>query len=157
MQATLDRHEAAGTTAAREYEAASTEFYRRHVCRLDPWPNSLMRTFEQLNHAIYGRMQGPNEFVINGIHKDYDLTPRLPEITVPTLFTCGRYDEMRPEDTGWYASLVPGAEFVVFEESSHMAHLEEPGRCQQVLRDFQRRAGARQSKDDRPRHPRSLT
>jgi hypothetical protein len=32
--------------------------------------------------------------------------------------------------------LVPGAELVVFEESSHMPHFEEPDRYLQVLRDF---------------------
>ncbi len=47
---------------------------------------------------------------------------------------------MRPEDTAWYHSLVPGSELVVFEESSHMPHLEEPDRYQRVLRDFLHRA-----------------
>jgi pimeloyl-ACP methyl ester carboxylesterase len=37
-------------------------------------------------------------------------------------------------------SLVPGAEMVVFEHSSHVPHLEEPERFLHVLRDFLRRA-----------------
>ncbi len=143
VRAALDRHEAVGTTDSEEYQAASMEFYRRHVCRLDPWPTALVRSFEGLNHAIYERLQGPSEFTITGIHKDYDITPRLPQITVPTLITCGRHDEMRPEDCAWYASLVPGAELAVFEESSHMAHLEEPERYRAVLRGFLQRAEAR--------------
>lgn len=138
--AVLDRHEAAGTTDSDEYQEASMAFYGRHVCRLDPWPDPLMRTFNQMNPVIYERMQGPSEFQITGIHKDYDVTGRLGELRTPTLFLSGRYDEIRPEDTAWYHSLVPGSELVIFEESSHMPHLEEPDRFQQVLRDFLHRA-----------------
>ncbi|AUZ33793.1 proline iminopeptidase [Arthrobacter sp. PGP41] len=140
VRAVLDRHEAAGTTDSDEYQDASMEFYRRHVCRLDPWPEPLMRTFGQLNQVIYERMQGPSEFQITGIHKDYDATGRLGDLSVPTLFICGRHDEMRPEDTAWYHSLVPASELVIFENSSHMPHLEEPDLFLQVLRDFLRRA-----------------
>ena len=79
---------------------------------------------------------GPNEFTDTGTHKDYDATGRLGDLAVPTLFPCGRHDETRPEETTSYQRLVPGAELVVFEHSSHMPHLEEPERYQQVLRDF---------------------
>jgi proline iminopeptidase len=139
VRAVLDRHEAAGTTDSEEYETASMEYYRRHVCRLDPWPDVLVRTFAQLNRVIYEQMAGPSEFVISGIHKDYDISDRLGRLALPTLFLCGRYDEMRPEETAWYHSLVSGSELVVFENSSHVPHLEEPGRYLQVLRDFMHR------------------
>ncbi|WP_411719972.1 proline iminopeptidase-family hydrolase [Mycetocola sp.] len=142
VRAVLDRHEAAGSTDSEEYQDATMEFYRRHVCRLDPWPDSVMRTFGQLNQSIYERMQGPNEFVITGIHKDYDLTDRLGGLTIPTLFVCGRYDETRPEDTELYQSLVAGSELAIFEESSHLPHLEEPERYTQVLREFLHRCEA---------------
>lgn len=36
----------------------------------------------------------------------------------------------------FYRSLVPGAELVILEESSHLPHLEEPERYLEVLRDF---------------------
>jgi pimeloyl-ACP methyl ester carboxylesterase len=49
----------------------------------------------------------------------------LHEIDVPTLFTCGRHDEATPETVGWYTALVPNAALTVFDESSHLAHLEE--------------------------------
>jgi proline iminopeptidase len=136
----LDRHEEAGTLDSEEYQDAAMEFYRRYVCRLDPWPEPLMRSFDQLNGTIYERMQGPNEFVITGIHKDYDITGRLGEINVPTLFICGRHGETRPEETTLYHSMTPGSELVIFEESSHLPHLEEPGPYLQVLRDFLQRA-----------------
>lgn len=136
----LDRHEEAGTLESKEYQEAAMEFNRRFVCRLDPWPEPLMRTFGQLNGTIYERMQGPNEFLITGIHRDYDITGRLGDISVPTLFICGRHGETRPEETTLYHSMTPGSELVIFEESSHLPHLEEPEQYLQVLRDFLQRA-----------------
>ena len=49
---------------------------------------------------------------------------------------CGRHRSTRPEETAWYHSLVPGAELVVFEHSSHLPHLEEPEEYLQALRGF---------------------
>ena len=43
VQDVLDRHEASGYTGCPEYQAALLVFYRRHVCRLDPWPDGLER------------------------------------------------------------------------------------------------------------------
>src|SRR5256885_2212592 len=34
----IREHEAAGFTSCPEYQAAILGFYRKHVCRLDPWP-----------------------------------------------------------------------------------------------------------------------
>lgn len=140
VRGVLDRHETAGTTDSEEYQEASMEFNRRYVCRLNPWPEPLMRSFGQMNETIYEHMQGPNEFSITGIHKEYDITGRLGEISVPTLFICGRHGETRPEETTLYHSMTPGSELVIFEESSHVPHLEEPERYLQVLRDFLQRA-----------------
>jgi proline iminopeptidase len=52
------------------------------------------------------------------------------------LFTCGRHDEARPETVAQFRDAVPGAELVVFEESSHTAHLEERDRYLATLRRF---------------------
>ena len=38
VQAVLRRHEEAGTTNAAEYQDAAMVFTRRHVCRIDPFP-----------------------------------------------------------------------------------------------------------------------
>ena len=140
VQEILDRHERAGTTDSEEYQEASMEFNRRYVCRLDPMPEPLMRSFGQANQAIYEHMQGPSEFLITGSEKDYDITGRLGDITAPTLYICGRYGETRPEETTLYHSMTPGSELEIFEESSHVPHLEEPERYLEVLRDFLRRA-----------------
>ncbi len=140
VQEVLRRHEVAGTTDAEEYQTASREFYQRYVWRLDPLPEAVARARSGANHAVYGFMWGPNEFSVTGTLADYDRTARLGEIRVPTLFTCGRYDEATPGATAWYHRLVPGSEMVIFEESAHLPHLGESERYVQVVRDFLRRA-----------------
>ncbi len=143
VRAALDRHEAAGTTDSAEYEEATMEFYHRHLCRLDPWPDWLLQAFSDANLNVYGTMWGPSEFFITGSLKDYDRSGTLGQIAAPTLFTCGRYDEATPATTAWYQSLVPGAELAVFEQSAHLPHAEEPQAYVTTLRAFIRRAESR--------------
>src|SRR3954467_9553602 len=45
VEATLRRHEDAGTTDDPEYGEACMVFYVRHVCRLDPWPDEVAEGF----------------------------------------------------------------------------------------------------------------
>jgi hypothetical protein len=61
---------------------------------------------------------------------------------MPVLYLCGRYDGATPGATAWYQSLTPGAELVVFEESSHVPHVEEPVLFLSTVREFLRRVAA---------------
>ena len=81
-------------------------------------------------------MAGPNEFIMLGNLQDWDRIERLGEITVPTLITVGRYDEITPTCAETMQRRLPQAQLQVFEQSSHMAHLEEPERYLQVIADF---------------------
>ncbi|HSP71131.1 MAG TPA: proline iminopeptidase-family hydrolase [Gaiellaceae bacterium] len=132
----LDEHEAAGTTQSPEYVEATMAFYRRHVCRTDPWPDYVRSTLDRLFEEVYLTMQGPNEFVITGTLSDWDVTDRLPEIDVPTLVTSGRYDEATPRIAQAVHHGIPGSEWALFEHSSHMAFVEETERYLEVLDDF---------------------
>lgn len=147
MQAAIEQHERAGTTDAPEYQAASAEWLRRYACRNAAVLAGIIQSFSDpvtgINPQVYNTMQGPSEFTITGNLADFDRTGRLAEINVPTLFTCGRYDECTPAATEWYHSLLPGSEMIVFEHSAHMAHLEEPERYLAVLRDFLHRVEGR--------------
>lgn len=136
LQEIVERHERAGTTDAEEYQDAMTRFYQRHVCRLDPWPQTVVDGFARSSHAVYGLMWGASEFTVTGTLKHFDVTGRLPELHLPALFTCGRYDEATPATTEHYARLVSGAGFHVFENSGHMPPVEEPQAYLRVVRDF---------------------
>src|ERR1051326_6984845 len=95
VQATLTKHEEAGTTSDPEYEEACRVFYKRHVCRLPEWPDYVLRSFEFLEEhgVVYNTMNGPSEFHIIGPLKDWDITERLGEIRIPTLGITGGFEE----------------------------------------------------------------
>ncbi len=63
VQEALLRHEAAGTTAHPEHEAATQAFYRRRVRRLDPWPGEVGRTFAAMasDPTFSVTINGPND------------------------------------------------------------------------------------------------
>jgi proline iminopeptidase len=136
IRQTLDRHEEAGFTECPEYVEATMAFYHRHLCRLDPWPDELERGFAGMGSDVYETMWGPTEFHATGNLLHLDLAPRLGDLTVPVLFTCGRYDEATRETVASFRDAVDGAELEVFEESSHTAHLEERDRYLETVRSF---------------------
>lgn len=133
---TLEWHEKEGFTACPEYQAAVLEVYRNYLCRMQPWPLALERALAGASFDVYNAMWGPSEFSVTGCLSDYDRSDRLGEIDVPTLLTCGRYDEATPDATASFQSLIPGSRMVVFEESAHLSHLEEAGSYIALVREF---------------------
>ena len=123
----LDHHEAKEFFACPEWFGAMAVFYRRHVCRTDPWPDGVERAFGPgFGAQVYNTMWGPSEFgPVTGNLKSWDLTDRLPEISIPTLVTCGRYDEATPAHVTDMHRRIPGSQLVIFEQSSHLAFVEE--------------------------------
>ncbi|MFD1030281.1 proline iminopeptidase-family hydrolase [Metaplanococcus flavidus] len=136
IQETIERSEREGTTDTAEYNEAMLAYYKRHMCRVDPWPEEFADDLKALNKQVYNYMWGASEFTVTGTLKGFDATGRLPEIEIPALFSCGRYDEATPEATEYYASLVPDAEFQVFENSSHMPGIEEPEAYVEMVREW---------------------
>ena len=138
VEATLKRHEEAGTTDDPEYEEACMVFYRRHLCRLEEWPPELVESFEWIarDPTVYHTMNGPSEFHVIGSIKDWQVKDRLREIAVPTLLTSGRYDEATPALQETLREGIPDCEWVLFEESSHTPFVEERERYMQVAGDW---------------------
>jgi proline-specific peptidase len=136
IQQLLRKHEEAGTTDDPEYQEAMMVFYRRHVCRLDPWPDYVSRSFEKMGMQVYTTMFGPSEVHATGTLKEWDITQRLHEIRIPTLITSGRYDEATPAIAETTHTHIPNSQWVLFEHSSHMPFVEEPDRYMKVLGDF---------------------
>jgi L-proline amide hydrolase len=126
VQATLVKHEEEETTDDPAYQAAVRVFYDRHLCRI-PWPDYVERSFAQMDAdpTVYHTMNGPSEFHCIGSLKTWDITDRLHEISTPTLLVSGRHDEATPLIVGQIHERIPGAEWELFEESSHMPHVEE--------------------------------
>jgi proline-specific peptidase len=142
-QATVARHEADGTFDAPEYQAAVMAYYQRYLARKLPWSADLDSTFTQLSPVVYGYMWGPSEFTATGTLQAYDRTDRLHEITIPTLFTTGRYDEAPVPTVEYYRSLVPGAEMAIIENAAHLTMQDDSAENVRVVREFLRRVEGR--------------
>lgn len=137
VEATLLKHEAAGTTEDPEYIAAVDVFYSRHLCRI-PQPPYVVASFEQLaaDPTVYHTMNGPSEFHVIGSLKHWDIRPQLKEISAPTLLVSGQYDEATPAMVKEINGLIPGSKWELFAESSHMPHVEEPAKFKRVVSEF---------------------
>ena len=139
MAETMRRLEAEGDFENPEFEAGMMEFYKRHLCRLDPWPDPIMRSLENLDgNIVYETMNGPTEFTVIGNMKDWNRIEKLSEIVAPTLITCGRYDELTPACSRTLRQGIMNSRMHVFERSAHMAHLEETESYLQILSEFLR-------------------
>jgi proline-specific peptidase len=125
VQEVLRWQEDAGTTDSPAYREAVTEFSRRYDCRIYPWPDPYKRAVELAGHDVYRAMNGPSDFHITGSLRDWDRTSQLGEIRLPTLITCGRYDEATPAMAEALHQGSAGSELKVFKHSAHQAHLEE--------------------------------
>jgi len=138
VQATLLKHEKAGTTSSPEYVKATRVFYDRHVCRVNPWPPEVARTFAALEEdpTVYLTMNGPSEFHTIGTLKHWTIVDRLHLIQAPTLLISGKYDEATPACVQPFADRIKNVRWVKFENSSHMPHVEETERYLKVVGDF---------------------
>jgi L-proline amide hydrolase len=138
IQEALNTHEAAQDYDNPAYKAATDWVYARHVCRVVPNPPEVVASFAQLaaDPTVYFTMNGPNEFFVIGTLKDWDIRPALPQIATPTLVISGRHDEATPACVEPFATLIPGARWVIFEDSSHMPHVEEHEACMATVSAF---------------------
>lgn len=135
IQQIVEESEASGDFSSSEYQDAKVQYDKLHTCRLDPWPECMTRAQKKAGIPVYEHMRGYG-VTINGTLKNYERTDRLKELTTPALFTCGQYDKATPESTTYYHSLVSESEIAVFEDASHVHHIEKPQHYLQVVRDF---------------------
>ncbi|KAG1781048.1 Alpha/Beta hydrolase protein [Suillus placidus] len=140
VQDALNKHEAADTTSDPEYIAATNEFYKRHMCRLDPMPKPLLDTlaWTDKDPTVYLTMNGPNEFYITGSLKTWSVIDRLHNIQAKTLLINGRYDEAHDMVVEPFFQNIPKVRWVQFADSAHVPQLEETERYMQVVWAFLR-------------------
>lgn len=141
VEATLRRHEQAGTTDDPEYLTASRVFYDRHVCRVVPWPDEVARSFAYMDEdpTVYHTTNGPTEFHTIGSFTSWSVLDELGRIKTPVLVVSGRHDEAIPEIQREIVDGISGAEQFIFEDSSHMPFWEQRQDYMAVVDDFLRR------------------
>lgn len=133
---TMEQCEEAGDYDNAEYQKATQEFLKRYFCRLEEWPKDLQHSLEHVNQSIYMTMNGPTEFTIIGGLRYWNVSDQLHKIRVPTLVTCGKYDEVSPKEARNIHKGIRGSRLVVFQNSSHLGMWEERDRYIAVLRKF---------------------
>lgn len=134
----LDEHRASGSLQSPPCRCVVDAFLRRHLCRMNPWPECLERNVAEARKHPEARtaMLGPFELEPSGKLADWDLSGRLGEIDIPTLIVSGRHDLAPPATAAQLYQEIQGSEWVVFEHSAHVPHLEEPQRYLEVLDGF---------------------
>lgn len=137
VQATLLRHEAAGTTGTDEYQTAVRVFYDRHLCRI-PWPEELEASFAGMaeDPTVYHTMNGPSEFHCIGTIRDWSIIGRLEQIRAPTLLISGRHDEATEAVVQPFADRIADVRWTIFENSAHLPHIEETAAYLALVADF---------------------
>ena len=87
---------------------------------------------EQIRGAGTDGFMGALEAIL-----EFDLADRLPLVKCPSLVVWGTKDRLiTVRDADRFAELIPGARKVVYEDTGHMAMLEQPERFNPLLREF---------------------
>jgi proline iminopeptidase len=124
---TMKRYEAAEDFEAPEYqEIVQTHLNEKHICRLTPWPDAVVRGFSHMNPQVYNTMQGPNEFVVTGTFKDWNRWDSLKDIQNKTLLLVGRHDSMSVEDIEEMGRRIPHSRVGICENGSHLSMWDDP-------------------------------
>lgn len=142
IQRAVAQANASGDYQAPAYQQAVAAYSAQYLNRT-PMDSALGAVLSQTNMSIYMQMWGPSEFKATGNLKSFDATPRLGEITVPTLFTAGEFDEATPNTTRYYASLVKGSEFMLIPGAGHMTTIDNPAETVRQVRDWLRKVDVR--------------
>ncbi len=125
-RAILDKYEAKGDYTAPEYQDVMfKDVYSRYLCRVEPWPEPVLRTLRHVNEQVYHTMQGPNEFVVNGTFAHWNRWADLPRITVPTLLIVGRHDTMKVDDIRRMGRAIPHSRVTVCPNGSHLCMYDD--------------------------------
>ncbi|KAF9473871.1 proline-specific peptidase [Pholiota conissans] len=135
---TVRTHEANGTTDSEEYQKASMEFYKKHTCTTDPWPQELLQSFEEFakDPTVYHTMLGPSEFTTTGNLKTWDITGIIHKIECPTLLISAPLDEIQEVAVVPFFQKIPKVKWVELQNSTHLAQFEEPEKYFKTILNF---------------------
>lgn len=122
------------------YKQAEAHFYQRYFCKLEPWPDLLNATMDNLSTDVYETMWGPNEFTSTGNLRNADCTGVLTDLSCPILFICGSQDEARPSTLQKYANLCKHGYLEVLIDGTHCVHLEQPYEFMNKVSEFIKRS-----------------
>lgn len=110
------------------------DFYAKHYCRLNPWPEPITRAFSHKNQHVYDAMEGARvcdttkgtrNIRITGNLKTWNRWADLAKIKVPTLLIGAKYDVLNPADIQKMGTLMPNAHVFISQEGSHLCFYDD--------------------------------
>ncbi|KAJ7302184.1 proline-specific peptidase [Mycena albidolilacea] len=135
VQATLRKHEAAGTTKSKEYKAAMMVFWAKHGCRVQPFPPEFLHSISlpDEDSTVLDAMRNGDA----GLGTQWDITPRVHLMRhVPTLIINGEHDFMTDSVCAPFFRGIDRVKWVKFANSSHTPQWEERERYINVVAEF---------------------
>ncbi len=136
-QKILRKHADDTTMESAEYSNAVDEFYARHMCRVGRCSDHGYRQGGPAgNDTMYAAMWGPTDFRGIGTLKNYDLTPKLADISVPTLIICGEFDEAAPTSCHRFSKMISKSRVTIIPDAGHATMAADEGLYIQTVRDF---------------------
>ncbi|KAI1077365.1 proline-specific peptidase [Whalleya microplaca] len=137
MRQALDEAEQEKDYDSPAYKSALDFYYRKHVCRVDPFPPAeLLPALKHLSEdtTVYRTMNGPSPLTADGSLNAWTVIPHLPNITAPTLVYNGEHDTSHDIAQVPFFELIPRVRWITFPGGGHMCHLEGGGLRERILK-----------------------
>lgn len=127
----------AGSGDGHAFSNAMGTFFAKHVCRVPPPPH-LLRTLEasQALPQVQHKLMGPDLFNWQGPLSSWTVADELHKIGVPTLVYGGLFDEADRQCLDALAAGIPHCQSAIFENSSHLPHIEQTQACLSQIQTF---------------------
>ena len=134
----LEKNEKDQTYDNPEYKKAVMFFYKRHMCRMETWPQDVVDSMDLLesDDTVYMTMNGPSEFTVIGSLRTWSVIDECHKITVPTLLINGEHDEAQDVCTAPFFRGIPKCKWVTVQGASHMPNAEFPEKYGEIVTDF---------------------
>jgi proline iminopeptidase len=124
--AMIERLEAKGELDHPEYRAFCTLLYGRHSSRRQHLGSGRPEIPNRVNMQIQKSLWGPAEFSATGELATWSRLKDLGRVRVPCLVLVGAYDYLTPRSAGLIHGHLPDSRLILFPESGHAPHIDEP-------------------------------
>jgi len=128
--------EAENSTDHPEYQAAMTLLKYRTMCRMETWPEPVLKSMRTVGPGPSRTMFGPFLFNCTGNLRNHNRNGDLHRLPMPVLMLTSEHDYILPEFVFASASLIPNARCVVFRNCAHMPFWEDPEAYHPVVTGF---------------------
>ncbi|KAF8993238.1 proline-specific peptidase [Cyathus striatus] len=119
-----------GDTHSEEYQQGMLQFYKKHVCTVDPWPEDTLESMKALhtNGNVQKSMMGTSLLKPDGNLKNWSIVNELHKIRVPLLLITSPNDDVQEPAIIPYFLNTPKAKWVEIPTTTHSPFVEDPER-----------------------------